>query len=172
MFKKILILCSVVLTISCNQTYPNSFIILKDATNLKQFYTGGINRMFYKLEAKFPAESTINQVSKKLESEGWIPLKEDYLHPENSTSLVSGWTIYEDPPKRPAYMIYEWSGNWKDKADNIVTYQFQYKDPIDKHRHGTVFLKPSSSSMIVNAVYMPEKIAKNMRESINRKKKP
>ena len=68
-------------------------------------------------------------------------MKEDYLHPGISTSLVSGWTIYEDPPKRPAHMIYEWSANWKDKADNIVTYQFQYKDPIDKHRHGTVILE-------------------------------
>jgi hypothetical protein len=173
MFKKILVLiCSIFLLISCDQTYPDSFIIVKNATNMKHFYTGGINRMFYQVEAKFPAESTIQEISRKLESEGWIPLQEDYLHPGDSTSLVSGWTIYEDPPKRPAHMIYEWSANWKDKADNIVKYQFQYKDPIDKYKHGTVILKPASASLIVNAVYMPEKVAKNMRESINRKKKP
>jgi hypothetical protein len=164
--------CSLLLIVSCGErTYPSSFIILKDATNLKYFYTGGIDRIFYKVEARFPADQTIKEISSKLESAGWVPLREEYLHPENSTSIVSGWTIYEDPPKRPANMIYEWSGNWKDKADNIVTYQFQYKDPIEKYRKGTVILKPGNSSMMVNAVYMPEKVAKNMRDSINRKKK-
>ncbi len=172
MLKKLLILvCSVLLFVSCgNQKYPSSFIILKNATNLKHFYTGGIDRMFYKVESKFPAESTIKEISSKLESAGWEPLQEEYLHPENSTSIVSGWSIYEDPPKRPSNMIYEWSANWKDKADNIVSYQLQYKDPIDKYRHGTVILKPGGSSLMVNAVYMPQKVAKNMRESINRKK--
>jgi len=172
MLNKILILvCSALLLVSCgDRIYPSSFIVLKNATNLKHFYTGGIERMFYKVEAKFPAESTIREITSKLESAGWEPLQEDYLHPGISTSIVSGWSIYEDPPKRPFNMIYEWSANWKDKAENIVSYQFQYKDPIDKHRHGTVILKPGSSSMTVNAVYMPHKIAKNMRESINRKK--
>ena len=68
-------------------------------------------------------------------------------------------------------MIYEWSANWKDKQDNIVSYALQYKDPIDKFRHGTVILKPTNSVLNVNVVYMPEKVAKSMRESINRKKR-
>ncbi|HSE39673.1 MAG TPA: hypothetical protein VLH08_02825 [Acidobacteriota bacterium] len=127
--------------------------------------------MFYKVEAPFPAQTTIKEITSKLEAEGWVPMQQEYLHPENVTSIVSGWTFYEDPPKRPSNIIYEYLANWKDKADNIITYQFQYRDPIDKFRHGTVIVKPTSSSLMVNAVYMPNKVAKNMRESINRKKK-
>jgi hypothetical protein len=171
MFKRFfLILVVGLLAYSCKEELPASIIILKGATDQKNFYTGGINRVFYRLDQKFPAEDAIKQVSNKLESSGWTPLNEDFLHPGISNSLVSGWAIYEDPPKRPEMMIYEWYANWKDKQENIVSYTLQYKDPIDKFRHGTVILKPTNSTLNVNVVYMPTKVAKSMRESINRKK--
>jgi hypothetical protein len=172
MFKKFLVLTAVcLLALSCKEELPASIIFLKGAKDQKTFYTGGINRVFYRLDQRFPAEDAIKEISTKLETSGWTPLNEDFLHPGISNSLVSGWAIYEDPPKRPAMMIYEWSANWKDKQDNIVSYALQYKDPIDKFRHGTVILKPTNSVLNVNVVYMPEKVAKSMRESINRKKR-
>jgi hypothetical protein len=172
MFKKFFLVIFVcLLALSCKEELPASIIILKDAKNQKNFYTGGINRVFYRLDQRFPAEDAIKQISTKLESTGWTPLSEDFLHPGDSNSLVTGWAIYEDPPKKPEMMIYEWSANWKDKQENIVSYTFQYKDPIDKFRHGTVILKPANSKLDVNVVYMPEKVAKSMRESINRKKR-
>lgn len=172
MYKKlfaVIVVCLIAL--SCKEELPASIIVLKDAKNQKNFYTGGINRVFYRLDQRFPAEDAIKQISTKLENSGWIPLNEEFLHPGISNSLVTGWEIYEDPPKKPELMIYEWSANWKDKQDNIVSYTFQYKDSIDKFRHGTVILKPTNSTLNVNVVYMPENVAKSMRESINRKKK-
>lgn len=171
MCKRILSLVIVCLVaLCCKEQLPNSIIVLKGARNQKNFYTGGINRVFYRVDEKFPADEAIKQISTKLEGSGWTALNEDYLHPGNSNSLVSGWAIYEDPPKRPEMMIYEWTANWKDKQENIIVYTLQYKDPIDKFRHGTVILKPTNSLLNVNVVYMPEKVAKSMRESINRKK--
>ncbi len=171
MFKKsLLVIFFSALVLSCEQSLPPSIIILTGANNQKHFYTGGINRVFYKLEEKFPADNAIKEISSKLEAGGWEAMSEDFLHPGTSNSLITGWSIYEDPPKKPEFMIYEWSTNWKDKQDNIVSYSFQYKDPIEKFRHGTVILKPSNSSLNVHAVYMPEKVAQSMRESINRKR--
>lgn len=167
-FSLVIVVC--LLALSCKEELPSSIIILKGARDQKNFYTGGINRIFYRLDEKFPADDAIKQISTKLENSGWAPLNEDYLHPGNSNSLVSGWAIYEDPPKRPEMMIYEWAANWKDKQENIVAYTLQYKDPIDKFRHATVILKPTNSLLNVNVVYMPQEVAKSMRESINRKK--
>jgi hypothetical protein len=166
---RLIIACLVV--VCCKEELPKSIIVLKGARDQKNFYTGGINRVFYRLDQKFPADDAIKEISTKLESSGWRPLNEDYLHPGISNSLVSGWAIYEDPPKRPEMMIYEWAANWKDKQENIISYTFQYKDPIDKFRHGTVILKPTNSLLNVNVVYMPQEVAKSMRESINRKKR-
>jgi hypothetical protein len=171
MFKRFLLITVVCLfSYSCKEELPSSILVLKGARDQKNFYTGGINRVFYRVDQKFPADDAIKQISSKLETTGWTPLNEDYLHPGISNSLASGWAIYEDPPKRPEMMIYEWSANWKDKQENIISYTLQYKDPIDKFRHGTVILKPANSLLNVNVVYMPQEVAKSMRESINKKK--
>lgn len=172
MLKRIYILLPLVIALftSCDRPLPAGLIILDGASGQKHFYTGGIYRVLYQLQEKFPAENKISAVTQKLESAGWKPLQKEFLHPNIETSLVTGWTFYEDPPKRPEWIIYEWSGNWKDQKNNVVTYAFQYKDPIGKYKQSTVIMKPSSSTLIVHAVYMPEKVALNMRDSINRKK--
>jgi hypothetical protein len=155
---------------SCSQPFPEALIFLEGSKGLKHFYTGGIYRVLYQIDEKFPAEEAVRKVSQRLESKGWQPLKYEFLHPDIPTSVVTGWTFYEDPPKKPEWVIYEWSGNWIDKSNNVVTYAFQYKDPIEKYKQKTVIMRPSSNTMFVHAVYMPQKVAVNMRESINRKK--
>jgi hypothetical protein len=69
-------------------------------------------------------------------------------------------------------MVYEWTADWKDKDNNIVSYALQYRDPIEKYRKGTFIMRPGNDSLTVNFVYMPAKEAVAIRESVKPKSSP
>lgn len=158
------------LFVSCNTHPPDALIVLTGANHPKRFYVRGMDQIVYRLQEKFPATQAIHDISQQLETKGWQPLKEQYLHPELPSSHAIGWTFYED--KRIGYtsFVFEWSADWKDKQNNIVTYSFRYRDPAKKYAQKTYILKPTNSDLYVAASYMPEKVARTIRESAGKYK--
>lgn len=156
--------------LSCNRDLPDSLIVIKGASKPKQFYVRGMDQIVYRVEEKFPAKDAIHTIFQHLKKKGWQPLQQQYLYPDLPSSHVLGWTFYED--KRVGYtsFVFEWSADWKDKNNNIVTYSFRYRDPAKKYAHKTYILKPTNSDLYIAASYMPEKVAQNIRESAKRKK--
>ncbi len=125
--------------------------------------------MTYDLNETFPAPETIQKISEPLKKNGWEPLKERYLEPGVPSSRISGWKYYEDHRVGSDSFVYEWTTSWKDKDNNVITYTLQYRDPIEKYQRSIYILKPGSSNLKVMAVYMPEKVARAMREGIYRR---
>lgn len=156
--------------LSCHRDLPDSLIVIQGASKPKQFYVRGMDQIVYRVEEKFPAKDAIQTILQQLKKKGWEPLQQQYLYPDLPSSHVLGWTFYED--KRVGYtsFVFEWSADWKDKNNNIVTYSFRYRDPAKKYTHKTYILKPTNSDLYIAASYMPEKVAQTIRESAKQRK--
>jgi len=159
------------LATSCGKdSLSDIFIVPAEAKELDRIRFRGMDQMTYSLNAVFPAAETIRKISEPLKKNGWEPLKERYLEPGVSSSQMSGWTYYEDHRVGSDSFVYEWTTSWKDTHNNVITYTLQYRDPIEKYQRSVYILKPGSSNLKVMAVYMPEKVARAMREKAERTK--
>jgi hypothetical protein len=156
--------------LSCHRELPDSLIVLKGGTKPKRFYVRGMDQLVYRIEDKYPARDAIQAISDHLKRKGWEPIQQQFLYPNLPSSHVVGWVFYED--KRVGYtsFVFEWSGDWKDKDNNIVTYSFRYRDPAKKYAQKTYILKPQNSDLYIAASYMPRKVAQSIRESAKQRK--
>lgn len=159
MKRSLLILTLVML--SCRRSVPEMLIQLDGAKERKAYSVAGMDVLEYRLDVVYPAKKVVEDISKRLEAKGWKPLPYMYMYPNYKSSHVEGWSLYQDPPKNPSRVIYEWSGDWQDTDGNIVTYTFRYLDPFEKYRQPVFMLKPGNSTMLVTAIYMEEAVAKH-----------
>ena len=152
-------------TASCGKdSRQDVFIVLKEATELDRIRFRGMDQMTYRLKERFPATDAIQEITGPLQQRGWEPLKEPFLESGIPSSHISGWKYYEDHRVGSDSFVYEWSTSWKDKENNVITYTLEYRDPIEKYQRSVYILKPGSSNLKVMAVYMPEKVARAMRQ--------
>ena len=159
-----------VLFFACNEAPKGVLLQLPGAKDVELSTLRGMNTLQYKLNVRYPAHREIQQVKDHLQKLGWKPLPYIYLFPKNPSSNVQGWTFFNDPPRDPAWVIYEWTGDWLDHDGNLVTYTFRYRDPIGKYRSSTFIVGPSQNEMTVTALYTPAGIAKHKQAMLNGEK--
>ena len=155
---------------ACNEAPKGVLIQLPGAKDVESSTLRGMDTLQYKLYVRYPAREQIHQVREHLEKNGWKPLSYIYLFPKNPSSIVQDWTFFNDPPRDPAWVIYEWTADWVDKDGNVVTYTFRYHDPVGKYRGSTFIVGPSQNEMIVTALYTPAGIAKHKQAMLNGEK--
>jgi hypothetical protein len=156
--------------VGCNRVPEGVLIELPGAKEVERHRVQGMNVLRYQLEVKYPAREYIAEVSNRLKNLGWKSVPYVYLYPKNESSHVLGWTFFNDPPKNPVWVIYEWTGDWLDSKGNLLTYTFRYRDPASKYQQSTFVLKPSDDLMAVTAIYTPAGIAQHKQEMLNPKK--
>jgi hypothetical protein len=154
----------------CGQRFAPGFVVLDGAEGTRTFYVRGIDKMIYRIHREFPAQKAIEDLSSRVEKLGFKPLDKQFLYPDLPTAHVQGWTYYEQSKKMAGFMVYEWTCDWKDANNNILTYTLEYRDPIQKYSHGTYIMKPGNDALVVNGVFMPEKTAIALRESLHKSK--
>jgi hypothetical protein len=125
----------------------------------------------YQLKVRYPAREQIAYVANRLKEQGWKPVPHIYLFPKNQSSHVLGWTFFNDPPRQPEWMIYEWTGDWQDPSGNLLTYTFRYRDPAAKYQQSTFILRPARDEMSVTAIFTPAGLAQHKQRTLNPKEK-
>jgi hypothetical protein len=83
----------------------------------------------YSLTEEYPASNTIQQISSRLRTLGWMPLNEDWLNPGLASSHVCGWTDFLDMTKSPPQHVHQWLAQWKNSSGNIAVYSLRYSYP-------------------------------------------
>jgi len=164
-----LLLPAFLILFSCIKAPEGSLITLPGADKVQTFRLNGMHVLEYRLKVKYPASEQIAEVRDRLKRAGWKPLSYIFLFPGNSSSQVLGWTFFNDPPRRPVWVIYEWTGDWLDPDGNLVTYTFRYKDSMAKYQQSTFILKPARDDLAVTAIYTPAAVAKHKQRALNPK---
>jgi hypothetical protein len=148
--------------------YSSSLIVLPGASSINYARVNKTDQVTYNLKAEYPATEIINQLLKKTADAGWSPLKEDFLNPGLPTSVVRGWSDYEDMSKKPNTKVHSWQTDWQNISGDVLIYGFKYRYPINT--------QPDMSSMAVVAIYIPADIAQAMKkaslEMLNKYNKP
>ena len=156
--------------IECREApQKNVLITLQGAKGVETQTLRGMSTLQYTMNVRYPAKEQIQHVKDHLAKLGWKAVPYIYLFPKNSSSQVLGWTFFNDPPAKPEWVIYEWTGDWLDQQGNLVTYTFRYKDPLAKYQQSTFIVGPSQKEMAVTAIYTPAGIAKHKQEILNGK---
>ena len=153
--------------ISCSDPHRDVLILLPDAKNVERSHVRGMDVLEYQVNVKYPSRKEIAQIDQKLKSLGWKPVPYNYLYPKVSSSHTVGWTYFDDPPKQPNSVIYEWAGDWLDSQGNLVTYTFRYRDPYEKYQQSTFVLKPAHDRMEVSAIFTPSSVAGRKQKMLN-----
>jgi len=170
MFRASLYLLLLFLATSCKSAPEGVLITLPGAKNVKSSHLRGMDVLEYELSAKYPAKELIAQIGTRLKEQGWKPIPYMYLFPKNESSQVRGWTFFNDPPRQPVWMIYEWTGDWQDSKGNLLTYTFRYRDPAAKYQQSTFILKPVDNRMLITAIYTPASVAQHKQRMLNPQK--
>ncbi|MCI0415633.1 hypothetical protein L0222_22895 [bacterium] len=155
---------------ACREAPEGVLITLPGAKDVKTHHLRGMDVLEYELNARYPAKELIAQIGSRLKNQGWKPVPYIYLFPKNESSQVRGWTFFNDPPREPVWVIYEWTGDWLDRQGNLLTYTFRYKDPAAKYQQSTFILKPVDNRMFITAIYTPAGIARHKQRMLNPQK--
>jgi hypothetical protein len=142
-----------------DQGVLESLIILDRAPHV-QLVSGrhGIIYVSYVVEEEYPASDAIGRVSSRLESLGWQPLEESWLIPQSPTSHVQGWQQEVRGDFTPPQMLHTWSGEWKDRNGNLITYTFSYAYPCEG--------QPDRESLHISGMWYPAERVVSMQQML------
>ncbi len=150
------------------KNYSDSLIILSGASNISYAKIDSTDQVMYTIKAEYPASTVINELQSKINGNGWSPLKEDFMNPGIPTSIVRGWTKFEDASKQPNTEVHAWVTDWQNKKGDILQYHLTYRYPIKS--------QPDMSSLKVVAIYIPADTAAALKqasiEMLNKYNKP
>jgi hypothetical protein len=104
---------------------PDGVIVLPGAAKVR--VTDNNQSVSYQLEEAYPADSIIAELGRRLNAEGWHPVKSDVANPSVSTMVGQGWGSYEDGTRRPAVNVWEWSQQWENSQQRVVWYVLRYE---------------------------------------------
>lgn len=167
MYRFIFLLAVAFIATGCSRAPDGVLIELPGAKEVNRHHLSGMHILQYELAVKYPAKEHIAEVLNRLKGLGWKPVPYIYLFPKNQSSHVLGWTFFNDPPRQPVWVIYEWTGDWLDSNGNLVTYTFRYRDPASKYQQSTFILRPVEDLMMVTAIYTPAGIAEHKQRTLN-----
>lgn len=163
-YSQYIFILTVILFVGCQnkssqnpKDYSDSLIIYPDATNVFHAKVNQTEQVTYNLKVSYPASEVINVISKNIEGNGWVPLKESFLNLGIPTSFVRGWTIFEDGAKQPNVVVHSWHSDWKNKNEDIPEYILSYSYPVNT--------QPDLSSLSVVAIFIPSDTATAMEKA-------
>jgi hypothetical protein len=136
------------------QDRPKCLVVLPSAFEVKYNSFGGTTQLVYKSYVDYPAEATIETISKVLRREGWKPLASDYWNPTIPSSHRRGWQQFEDHTANPTTTVNQWMAQWQNPRRDIVSYTFEYRYPANG--------KPELNNLRVLAIFIPAAIAEKM----------
>ena len=139
------------------KNYSESLIVLSGATNINYAKVNNTDQVTYNLRAAYPAPEVTDQLLKKTNDMGWTPLKEDFMNPGLPTSIVRGWSDYEDASRKPNTKVYSWQTDWQNKNGDVLIYGLKYRYPLNS--------QPDMLSLNVVAIYIPAKLAETMKKA-------
>ena len=102
--------------------YSDSLVVLPGARNINYGKVNKTDQIWYTIKVDYPATAVISTLLKQLSDKGWSPLKEDYLNPGLPTSIVRGWTQFEDGTKQPNDIVHSWSSDWQNTKGDVLMY--------------------------------------------------
>ena len=112
---------------------------------------GGLFESFwvsYTLQKGYPAKDVIEQISSRLKTRGWHPLRENWLHPGVPSSHETGWSAWNDVTNESApRQVLDWQAQWQNDAGDLISYGFHYCYPLSA--------PPAQQTLEVNASWYP-----------------
>jgi hypothetical protein len=160
----VFLLLAIVVFIGCQtkssqnpKDYSDSLIVLPGASNISYGKVNNTDQVWYTLKVEHPASDVINGLQKKIDDQGWMALKEDYLNPGMPTSAVRGWSKFDDVSKQPHTVVHSWNSDWQNKKGDVLRYHLNYRHPINE--------QPDMSSLTVVAIYVPADVALAIRQA-------
>jgi len=117
----------------------------------------GREQLAYTCAVEYPAQEIVASISRELRKRHWKPLKEDFLNPGLPSSLVSGWTSFQDSTTHPTEYVHQWMADWENPAHDVVRYDLEYRSPDDSTR--------DLRSLQVIALYIPARIVIEMKRA-------
>jgi hypothetical protein len=137
--------------------YSDSLLVLSGASDISYAKVGNTDQVMYTVKVEYPALNIINELQSKTDGKGWSPLKEDFMNPGIPTSIVRGWTKFEDASKQPITEVHAWVTDWQNKKGDILQYHLTYRYPIKS--------QPDMSSLKVVAIYFPADTAAALKKA-------
>jgi hypothetical protein len=117
----------------------------------------------YRVREEFAADALLGRIRAALPSPEWQPLPNDWLNPGLLSSHKRGWTDFDDATRTPPTHVHQWLAQWQDSQGNVVWYALRYDSRV---QGGAADLsRPDNSSLSVTAVFVPERVAKQILSS-------
>ena len=132
------------------QRSDDALIVLPGVLNVRQ-PSDNRDALVYELQEPYPATNAIDTLKSAFEKKGWQPLTEDVLNPGTKSSLVTGWTQYEDATKHPSRWVFQWSVQWKDTTGKVVWCLLNYDG---QERQGDI---TPTGSLKITEMIMPHR---------------
>ncbi|HET6456484.1 MAG TPA: hypothetical protein VFI02_18930 [Armatimonadota bacterium] len=137
---------------------PSALVLLPWATDVHAAKFKGTDQLQYKLTEAYPAKSALTHISEQLQSQGWKPLKEDYLNPGLPSSHVRGWTRFLDGTQQPEQEVRQWMADWTNARGDVVRYGLKYRWPLNG--------KEDLKTLSVTAIYIPADLARAGKQAV------
>lgn len=141
--------------------------VLPGATDVQASKSKYQDQVSYRLKTDFPATGAIEEIKTRLAKNGWRPLKEDFLNPGLSSSIVRGWSEFTDATKIPKLTVHQWITDWSNSKGEIIRYVLRYEYPEGKAK--------DLKNLKVVALHLPATTVKEAQKavagSINKEKK-
>lgn len=107
----------------------SAFVIVPGAKNVAHIELAGMRQqMSYRMDADYPARKVLEIITRTLRRRGWSPLRQDHFNPALPSSLVRGWTYYQDEVTQPTTSVRCWQADWR-RQNDLVTYRLEYRCP-------------------------------------------
>lgn len=135
-----------------------ALVVLPGAIGVHAGRFRGTDQLQYKLAESYPAKPALSRISKELQSQGWKPLKEDYLNPGLPSSHVRGWTHFLDGSRQPVLEVRQWMADWTNARGDVLRYGLEYRWP----EKGKEDLK----TLYVTAIYTPGDLAEADKQAV------
>ncbi len=126
---------------------PSGFFIPEGARSVRHYDRDGVREVSYDVDVAYPASPFLCELTHHLDDRHWLGLREDALNPGLESSLVRGWTDFEDASERPDTHVHSWGAQWRNQDGELLTYVLRYEYPENT--------KPQLSTMSVSALIWP-----------------
>jgi hypothetical protein len=132
---------------------PSGFFSPEGARNVLHYERDGVREVSYELDVAYPASAFLCELTHHLDDRHWRGLREDALNPGLESSLVRGWTDFENASVRPATHVHSWIAQWLGQNGDLLTYALRYEYPENT--------KPQLSTMRVSAIVWPAALVRS-----------
>jgi hypothetical protein len=112
----------------------------RSAKDLRLTVADAVYQAYYRADICYPAKNLIEQTRSFMKSKGWSRSEYDLFNPRLKLPYLLGGGI--------AWAGYPWDEYWKDRAGNVVWYQYSYDVNVDVHD-----VNAASQTAYWNAVY-------------------